>query len=322
MYKFMKMFMPDGDGVGGMGGEAAGPSAPPDGGTPPQPIEGVNDPNGEGTSPDEIAKILGGKAGTAAAAATPKEAPAEPVKPETAPAEPVAPAEPAAPAGTTPAAPAAAPATPATEAAATPAAPVEPPDFSITVEDKNGVSFKIAPGDDIDEVLADFEPKGTGQVMAIMRELAAKEQEKGAWDKEQAETTERAAHDERVQQIQASWQTEIKDLQAAKKLPTTADGSPSPRETEVFAFMGEENRKRDEKGIARLASFGDALTQLEAKEATAAAETAAKEAKLTARTNGAKIGGSSTPGSSAPKAYKANSGYRNATQALKAQNLL
>jgi hypothetical protein len=184
MLKYLKMFMPDGDGIepGGMGGSAAMP-----GGTPadtvPQPIEGVNDPNGEGTTPEEIAKILGGKAGSSV---TPAAAAASEDEDENNGANANANGAPAGESGTpapangegSPATPAAAtataePATPPAAAAepATPATPVAPPDFSLTVEDKDGVSFKIEPGDDLEEVLKEFNPTGTGQLMDIMRKL-------------------------------------------------------------------------------------------------------------------------------------------------------
>jgi hypothetical protein len=337
MYYF-KFFMPEGDGAAGgnMGGEAAPGSG---GETPPTPPVGdLDDPKGEGTTPEEVAKILHiptGKVGTAA----PVEGLGEGEEEENAEGEENNGGEgdentEGAPAGggdagaagtgeggEQPPAPGATP--PAKPADAAGEGAEETPDFSITVEDKNGVTFKINAGDNIDEVLADFEPKNTGQIMDMIRQLDKVESQKAEYDAEQTKAAEQAERDERIQGIQEGWKGEITELQAAGRIPKVAEGSKNERVDAVYAFMGEENARRVAAGKPQLASFEDALDKLERNEQIAADEQAKKDAKAAAKKNGALVGGSSAPASNGPAPYRVGPNRpRNATQALKAQGVL
>lgn len=192
-------------------------------------------------------------------------------------------------------------------------------EFSLTVEDKNGVTYKLNAGDNIDDVLAEFEPKSTAQVMQLMHDLGKLEAQKSDYEAEQAKVEEEAARDERVTQLQDSWKAEITDLQAAGRLDKTADGS-STRVDAVYAHMGEENAKRMQANRPGLSSFEDALNSLEIKEAKEAKEQAAKTAKETSRQNGALVGGSSAAATNAGPQYPG--GARNANEALKAMKLI
>lgn len=338
MYYF-KFFMPEGDGDAGgnMGGTAGGGDA--GAGDAPAPTVGdLDNPEGEGTTPEEVAKILNipaGKVSAPAAAAGDDEeenpdgeggdGDGEHETEENAAA--------AAAAGngeggegggstTPPANPPAKPADPDAPAAGA-AGAAETPDFSITVEDKEGRTFKITAGDNIDDVLDEFEPKNTAQVMQIMREVQRIEDEKADWDAEQSQIAEQAARDERIQAIQEGWKGEITELQAAGRLPKVADGTKNDRVDAVYAFMGEENARRAAAGKPQIASFEDALDKMELNERRAAEEQAKKDAKDAARKNGGKVGGSSAPASNAPPAYKTGPNRpRNANQALKGMGVL
>jgi len=252
---------------------------------------------GEGTTPEEVAEVLKGsgiKLDTPKAEAEP-EAPAE----EPAPEEPEEeePEEP--------------------EPEPEPEAPTDGPDFTLQVVDANGVTFKLQPGDNLEDALKDFEPKSNGQILQILHDLQQKEGEKAKYEADQAAAEATNAQNQRVADIQKGWNEEIKALQGEKRLPATG----TERVDQVYKFMAEENDKRIAAGAPTIGSFEDALDKLENKEAREAKVEADKAAKETARKNGSLVGGSSAPATGASPVYKAGSA-RNATQAAKAMGLL
>lgn len=210
------------------------------------------------------------------------------------------------------------PAKPATTEPAKPAAAApEPPDFSITVEDADGVTHKL---ESIDDLPDDFVPKNNKQAMHILDQLRNKASERKDWEGNQKAEADKAAQQQAIADIQTGWQSEIKQLQGDKRLPVTADGKPSEREQQVVQFMAEVNDAREKTGQPFITSIEDALDKLEAKEARESKTEAAKEAKQTARTNGALVGGSSAPAGGTPAVYRAGSA-RNAREASRQMNV-
>jgi hypothetical protein len=334
--KFLKYFLPDGDGEvpGGMGGEAGG-------GAPdvPQPEDGVNDPNGEGATVDEVAQILGRGNGprvvptaqTTAPTLEDEEEVNDDDSEDAGEGKPATGADDAGKAGeqsteTSTAAPDK-PQTPPKEPGDAPATPepAKAPDFSLTVEDASGQTYKLTAGDDIEKVLEDFEPKNAAQAMKLMADFQELEAKKADYDIEQEVKAADTARTERVQKIQDSWDGEIRELQAGKRLPTTADGKPSERVNQVFEFMGKQNEARIAKGLPTIDSFEDALDKMELQEIRETEAKAKADARTKAKENGAKIGGSSGANSTEPQAYKVSTGGvrpRNATQALRQRGIL
>lgn len=195
------------------------------------------------------------------------------------------------------------------------------PDFSMTVTDEDGVTFKIAAGDDLDEALADANITKTSKIMSIMRQLDKLEAQKSDYEADQQKQADADKHTEAVANIQKGWDDEIKSLQAEKRIPTTAKGADNERVAEVYKYMAEQNDARIKAGRPTIGSFEDALDKLENKEAREAKVEAAKTAKDEARKNGALVGGSSAPATSGTPVYKAGSA-RNSGQALKALGIL
>lgn len=193
------------------------------------------------------------------------------------------------------------------------------PDFSFTVKDANDVTFKISPGDSIEDVLAEFDPKNNGQIVSILDQLRKAEDKQAAYEKSVEDDKVKVATAERVQAIEDGWNKEVENLQAEKRLSSGKTGE--DRIAEVYKFMAEVNAARMKAGSATINSFEDALDKLEAKETREAKVTQDKADKETARNNGGLVGGSSAPASSGTPLYKAGSA-RNANQAIKAMGLL
>lgn len=201
--------------------------------------------------------------------------------------------------------------------------PVKPldantPDFSFTVKDANDVSFKVNPEDSIEDVLADFDPKNNGQIIAVLEQLREAKEAKKAYEDTQAKESADTATKERIQSIQDGWDNEVKNLQAEKRMPTK---DADTRIAEVYKFMDEVNTKRMAANQPTINTFEDALDKLESKEARDAKVTQDRTDKETARKNGGLVGGSSAPASSGTPVYKAGSA-RNANQAIRSMGLL
>lgn len=262
----------------------------------------VSDETG-GVTPDEIAEALGPKYKTVtpAKAADKEEStddaaktdtqPEKPAKEETA--EEVSPAKP--------------------ETVAKPevAAPTTEPDFSFTVEDSTGASFKIQPGDSIEDVLKDFDPKNNGQIIAILDQLREAKDSQAKYQADKANETAEAEKADRVASIQQGWEDEFKQLGIKE----------DDRKADIYKYMAEENNKREAANRPLIGSIEDAKLGLEAREAKEASEQAAKDAKETARKNGALVGGSSASATSGQPVYRSGSA-QNVHQALKSMNLI
>lgn len=195
-------------------------------------------------------------------------------------------------------------------------APVEAPDFTLDVEDANGVTYKINGIEDLPE---DFEPANNRQIIEILSNLGRLESERNAYEADQQADQEAEARQAEIDTIQTSWNDEIKSLQGDKRLPVLADGSVPPKVDEVFKYMQEENAKRIEAGRPTIRSFEDALDKLENKEFREAQN--AKPNKDEARKNGALVGGNSSPSGPPAQAYKAGSA-KNIQEAIRQANLL
>lgn len=195
----------------------------------------------------------------------------------------------------------------------------EAPTFTVEIEDANGKTFTVGPEDNLEEVLAEFEPKNNGQVLQLMRDLDRLTGEKKAWQDQQAADKAEAERAEELSKIQAGWDDEIKTLQGNKRLPL--DEKITERTQQVFKYMAEENEKREKEGRPLLHSFEDALDKLELRESKEAEATARKDAKNEARRRGGMVGGSSAPATSSPPVYVAGSA-RNASEAVYNMGLL
>jgi hypothetical protein len=191
-------------------------------------------------------------------------------------------------------------------------------EFSFKVVDKNGKEFTVNAGDNIDDVLAEFELKSSTQAMSILRQLDKIEAEKANYEKDQQEETANTERAAVIESLQKTWADELKDLQAQKRIPA---GTDNDRINEVYKFMAAENTKRIDQGRPTIQSFEDALDKLENQETRAKAVEADKVAKEEARANGGKVGGSSAPAANATPVYRANSA-RNANEAIRALGLL
>lgn len=204
-----------------------------------------------------------------------------------------------------------------------PDAPSEPdvdiPTFELEVEDVNGEKFTLKPGDDLEEVLKDFEPKSNGQIFAVLEKLGELKSQKAAFEQEQATKAEESEKAEQLATIQSGWDKEIESLQGAKRLEVTTDGK-NERVDAVFKYMNEENDKRIEDGRPLIRSFEDALDKLELIETKTAAAEKAKEEKELARKRGSLVGGSSAPATSGAPVYKG--GARNANDAMRQMGIL
>lgn len=269
-------------------------------------VDNINSEEGSVTA-DEVAQVLNIKAPAAQEISAEKpteETPAEPEKPET-PAEPVEQPKPEAPK--------AEPATPDT--------PAEVTSFALEIEDAEGNKITINPGDNLDEVLADFVPKNNGQIFQIVKDVMKMEQAKEAYDADQAKVAEKAEYDKRVADIQAGFDLEVERLQGEKRLPTVADGKENERLSAVYKFMTEENGKRIAAGQPPIQTIEDALDKLELREKREAEAEAARKAKEDARARGGLVGGSSAPAASTQSSHVPLSAT-NANQALKNAGLL
>jgi hypothetical protein len=192
-------------------------------------------------------------------------------------------------------------------------------DFSFTVEDADGTTYKIAPGDNIEDVLKDFNPKNNGQIFSILEQLREAKDNQAKYEADQqtqAAETERA---ERVTAIQDGWKAEQKELQASKRIPAGKDGE--ERIGEVYKYMADENARRIAAGRPTIGSFEDALDKLENIEGRQAKVEADKAEKEEARKNGALVGGASATNVVTTPVYKAGSA-RNVNQALRSQGLI
>ena len=197
--------------------------------------------------------------------------------------------------------------------------PADVPAFELEVEDVNGEKFTLKPGDDLEEVLKDFEPKSNGQIFAVLEKLGELKSQKAAFEQEQATKAEETEKAEQITAIQSGWDKEIESLQGAKRLEVTTDGK-NERVDAIFKYMNEENDKRIEDGRPLIRSFEDALDKLELIETKAAASEKAKEEKELTRKRGNMVGGSSAPATSGAPVYRG--GARNANEAIRQMGIL
>lgn len=185
-------------------------------------------------------------------------------------------------------------------------------EFSFEVKDKTGVTFKINVDDDIDEVLEDFDPKSTGQIIKIISDFKDLKDAKKAYDAEQTVVAEEAAKTERVADIQKGWDGEFKNLNITGEDDKKA----------VLKFMGEENQKRQDADQPWIASIEHAKLLMDQADVKTAEADKAKADKEEARRKGGLVGGSSAPASTDAPAYKAGGGANTASAALKQMGLI
>jgi hypothetical protein len=191
--------------------------------------------------------------------------------------------------------------------------------YAFTVEDANGVTYKITADADIEDVLKEFEPKNNGQIISILDQLRQVKEAKSLDDAKAAEDSVKAERTEAANKLLEGWGAEAKDLQAQKRIPDGADGD--KRVEQVYKFMADENEKRMSAGKPTLNSFEDALDKLENKEARTKAVEDAKSDKANARKNGALVGGSSAAATSGSPTYVRGMA-RNANEAIQKMGLL
>ena len=140
------------------------------------------------------------------------------------------------------------------------------PSFAFEVKDANDVTFKIEPGDSIEDILKDFEPKNNGQIISILDQLREAKDAKAQYESNQQAEAAEAATAERITAIQDGWSAEIKALQADKRIPVTNKGTDNSRVAEVYEFMAKENDARIKDNRPTIGSFTDALDLLEVRE--------------------------------------------------------
>jgi hypothetical protein len=200
-----------------------------------------------------------------------------------------------------------------------PAPVTEAPTFTIEVEDANGKKFTVGPDDNLEEALADFEPKNNGQVLQLMRDLDRLGNERKSFEESETERVAQEENQKVITGLHETWDKEVQKLQGEKRLPL--DGKIEDRKGEVFSYMMEENAIRDKEGRPLLQSFEDALDKLELKEAKEAKVNEAKEEKERNKQRGALVGGSGAPATPSAAVYRPGSA-RNANEALRDAGLL
>jgi hypothetical protein len=191
--------------------------------------------------------------------------------------------------------------------------------YSFTVIDANGVTFKITADADIEDVLKEFDPKNNGQIIKILDQLREVKEQKSSDDDKNAAAAVKAERAEAANKLLDNWTSEAKDLQAQKRIADGDDGQ--KRIDSVYKYMAAENEKRMAAGRPTLNSFEDALDKLEAKENREAKVEQDKKDKEEARKKGGLVGGSSAPASSGSAAYKPGSA-RSVNEALRHAGLL
>jgi hypothetical protein len=187
-------------------------------------------------------------------------------------------------------------------------APEATSEFTLEVEDAEGVTHKIEKIEDLPE---DFEPKNNRQIMEVIKNLSDLESKKAAHEADEAKAAAEAETAKSVEAIQEGWQQEFKDL----------DVNEEGRREEIMKYMAQENDKRQADGKPLIRTVEHALLGLEKQEAKAAEEKAAKDAKDTARKNGGLVGGGSAPATPASSVYRAGSA-RNVNEAIRSAGLL
>jgi hypothetical protein len=263
---------------------------------------------GESTTPEEVSQILGLSAPETVAEEPEAPEPETPEEPA-APVEPEAPVEPVAPVVETPAEP------------ETPEEAPEAPSFALEVEDASGNKLTVNPGDNLEEVLQDFEPKTNGQIFQIIKDVMKMEAAKEAYDAQQADDAVVAERAEAVANIQSGWDKEIEALRGEKRLgvpadPNNPEDKANQRVQQVYKFMAETNEKRIAEGREPIRSLEDALDKIELQERRDAETEAAKKAKEDAKRRGGLVGGGSAPGTPSSGAYRSGSA-RTAEEALR-----
>jgi hypothetical protein len=186
--------------------------------------------------------------------------------------------------------------------------------LKLEITDKNGKTFTLKPGDDIDTALAEFDPKNTAQVMSVLRQFDQMEQKQTAWDAEQAENKATAEQAKTNQATLSAWDAEITSLQGEDRIgkPAAKPGTPEfvndpavKRVDQVFKFMMAENARRAEaKNPNLITSFADALDKLELQEIrTKQSEDKKSDAEL-AKQKSALIGGRPSGGGNSAPVYR------------------
>lgn len=193
-------------------------------------------------------------------------------------------------------------------------ADADTPDFTVTVEDIDGVSYKIESLADLPE---DFKAQSDRQALEILDQLRDARDRRNSYEAEQAANAERAERDARIAEITQTWDAEFEDL-AGQKLVQSGD---TERKQQILGYLAEENAKREQNGRPLIASLTDAYYGLQAQESRENAARAAKEAKETARRNGGLVGGSSAPATGNGPVYRAGSA-RNMNEAIRRAGLL
>lgn len=191
--------------------------------------------------------------------------------------------------------------------------------YSFQIEDANGATFKITADAKMEDILSEFEPKNNGQVLDILEKLREVKDLKKADDLKAEDDKIAENRRSEASKLLTGWQEEAKALQGNKRLPEGADGE--KRISAVYKFMADENDKRIKDNKPTLNSFEDALDKLENKEARDKAAADAKADKDKARENGAKVGGSSAAASTGIPTYRAGSS-RNSNEALRSLGLI
>jgi hypothetical protein len=186
--------------------------------------------------------------------------------------------------------------------------------LKLEITDKNGKTFTLKPGDDIDTVLAEFDPKNTAQVMSVLRQFDQMEQKQTAWDAEQAENRATAEQAKTNQATLSAWDAEITSLQGEDRIgkPAAKPGTPEfvndpavKRVDQVFKFMMAENARRAEaKNPNLITSFADALDKLELQEIRTKQAQDKKDEVETAKQKSALIGGRPSGGGNAAPVYR------------------
>jgi hypothetical protein len=195
-------------------------------------------------------------------------------------------------------------------------------DLVLNLKDANGKEFVLKPGDDIDEVLKDFEPTGTGQIMRIIGDFNKLNADAAQQEANAATEADKAAQVAEQQATINAWDKEIAGLQTEGRIgkPTLKPTDPGylkdptvVRVDQVFKYMTTENAKRATAAQAAgttpllIRSFGDALDKLELQEMRQAQAKAKANGLDAAKAKSSLIGGGNGNTTNAPAPYIAGS---------------
>lgn len=192
--------------------------------------------------------------------------------------------------------------------------------LTLEIEDADGKKFTLKPGDNLDQVLAEFNPKSNGQIFQILNDFQKLEAKQETLNAEQQTKVQQEAEQrraaEREQEVLTGWNNEVAGLQELGdlKVPKAQPGTPewdkdpaAQRIDAVYNYMAKQNTERAAENKPPITSYTQAFYMMQKAEAEAKAKDEAAQENAEAKAKAALIGGASSPASGTPEVYVAGS---------------